>query len=281
MSSVPSSQDKAPENPPPTTSSNPATATSKRAWWKKFLTPIILAVLGLALFLFALILYPSTADIPAPTYAHVSIVTSLPIESIVYEVMQVSQGTAAVQISASLPEPAGPTATSRTARLTMALPEGISFRNCARPACEMFPSVYAHSVWTQSLNFGSGRYASADFLVKAQSFGVTFNGVNASAAIPDFVYQGTGTPVLFAVYHFPSASSYDWSSYPTVWASKSGAAWQVALIPGDTVGRTAVGIDRARQTSDDNKTFFAGALLGLAGGAILSAVQEALHARDR
>lgn len=120
--------------------------------------------------------------------------------------------------------------------------------------------------------------------MKAHSFGVTFNGINASASNPEILYQGigkgTGTPLLFVVYHFPSASSYDWSSYPALWASKSAAAWQEAVNHGDTATRTAVDIDHARRASDNNKTFFAGALLGLAGGAILSAVQEALHARD-
>ena len=280
MSSVPSSRDGSSENPTLTTPSNPTSATSKRPRWKKLLTPIILAGLGLTLFLFALLLYPSATEIPAPTSSHISITTSLPIQSIVYEVAPVSQDAAAIQISANLPEPLGPTATSRTARLTMSLPPGTAFRNCVQPACQSFANVYAQSVWTRSLYFGSGRYAQADFLIKGPNFGVTFNGLNASAAIPDLFYQGTGTPVLFAIYHFPSASSYDWSSYPTVWSSKSGAAWQVALIRGDTAERTAVGIDQARQTGNDNRTFFAGALLGLAGGAIISAIQEALHARD-
>jgi hypothetical protein len=116
--------------------------------------------------------------------------------------------------------------------------------------------------------------------VKANNFGVTFNGLNALAEIPSVLFQGTGTPVMYAIYHFPSASSYDWSSYPTIGVGKGYAAWQVAVNPGNTEGRTVDGIDLARQTSDTNKTFFAGALLGLAGGAILSAVQEALHARD-
>ena len=52
------------------------------------------------------------------------------------------------------------------------------------------------------------------------------------------------------------------------------------MTGGRIPGRAAVGINHAEQTTDDNKTFVAGALIGLAGGALLSAVQEALHAND-
>ena len=82
--------------------------------------------------------------------------------------------------------------------------------------------------------------------------------------------------------------SYDWSSFPTSAINNSDAAWTIATTSSvsgrqavaSTPGRVAVGINHARQASDNDKTFVAGALLGLAGGAILSAVQEALHARD-
>jgi hypothetical protein len=52
------------------------------------------------------------------------------------------------------------------------------------------------------------------------------------------------------------------------------------VAAGITSGRIATGVNHLAQAADDHRTFFAGALLGLAGGALLSAVQEALHARD-
>ncbi|HEV2374488.1 MAG TPA: hypothetical protein VGS19_20295 [Streptosporangiaceae bacterium] len=256
---------------------NPAPAADKRFWQKKILTPVVLAVLGLALFLFALVLYPSTTELLAPASSHVGVTTRFPIENILYDVTQVSSGTAEVQISVGLANPLTLPVASRTANLAMFLPPGVVFRDCAHPACKVLGATF---YWTKSVAFGSGKTATADFFVKSHSFGVTFNGVNASAAIPEIFYHSTGTPDLFAAYHFPSASSYDWSSYPAFFASKSTVVWQEAVTNGETVPRSAVGIDHARLASDDNKTFFAGALLGLAGGAILSAVQEALHARD-
>jgi hypothetical protein len=78
--------------------------------------------------------------------------------------------------------------------------------------------------------------------------------------------------------------SYDWSSHPPATLSNSGAAWTEAVLPGsiynsgDTAGRVASGIDHTGQANHDTKTFITGVLPGLAGGALLSAVQEALHA---
>ena len=40
----------------------------------------------------------------------------------------------------------------------------------------------------------------------------------------------------------------------------------------------ATGINHASEARDNDLTFLAGALVGVAGGALLSAIQEALHA---
>ena len=120
--------------------------------------------------------------------------------------------------------------------------------------------------------------ADADFSMSARNSGVLFNGVTASATIPTVFYHGTGKPGLATTFYVPSASSYDWSSFPPVAANNSTAAWLVKRVGSNTPGRVAIGFNYARQASDSNKTFIAGALLGLAGGAILSAVQEALRA---
>jgi hypothetical protein len=126
--------------------------------------------------------------------------------------------------------------------------------------------------------------ATTHFLVKAGSFGVTYNSVTAAAAIPEILLLGhsaeSGPGNLSVVYNLPSASSYDWSSDPTSSVTNSQAAWDETVIGDDTPGRAVVGINHAAQSDDDTRTFIAGALLGLAGGALLSGVQEALHAND-
>ena len=89
-----------------------------------------------------------------------------------------------------------------------------------------------------------------------------------------------GTAILLVAYGVPSAANYDWSSFPTTVADNFVAVWQEDLINGDIPARSAVGVNHAQQKSDENRTFLAGALLGLAGGAIVAATQEALHAND-
>ncbi len=118
--------------------------------------------------------------------------------------------------------------------------------------------------------------ATADFFVKAHSFGVASNGITASAAIPEVTYQGPGQPMLVVTYDIPSAASYDWSSFPTASVNNSTASWVEDLTNGDTGARAAVGISPSGQATHDTETLLAGTLLGLAGGAILSAIQEAL-----
>ncbi|MGB8629344.1 MAG: hypothetical protein WCD69_08140, partial [Xanthobacteraceae bacterium] len=56
----------------------------------------------------------------------------------------------------------------------------------------------------------------AQFLFKGGSFGATFDGANAMAAIPEVIYHGPGTPTFNAKYYIPEASAYDWSAPPPV-----------------------------------------------------------------
>jgi hypothetical protein len=252
----------------------------KRPRWRRFWTPIALTILGLGLFAFALFLYPSEpTEAPTPAYSRLGLAATFPINDIVYDVYQISPVVAKIQVTAFTSEntlrlPAA----KRNAVLIFSPPPGINFRNCSSPGCtESAP----YAQWSVRLTFNASDSASADFFVKASSFGVAGNGLTASAAIPDVILQDPKTSVLLAGYEISNASSYDWSAFPTNRVGKSYALWQEALADGDTPGRAAVGINYARQSSDSNKTFFAGALLGLAGAAILSAVQETLNRIER
>ena len=114
--------------------------------------------------------------------------------------------------------------------------------------------------------------ATADFFVKARSFGVTSNGVNASAAVPEVLYRGLGQPMLLTLYHLRSANGYDWSASPVA-ASPAPPPSGSRTSPAAT-RRAAIGVDHAAQAGDDIKIFVAGALLGIAGGAIIAAVRR-------
>ena len=261
---------------------------TRQQWWRKaVLRPIVLGTIGLALLLVSFFLYPRTADVASPAFARLAVsARGIRVAFLEYGVAQVSPGVAEIKISVSLPAGTpGPPAAAPPAFLAVAPPFGTAFRDCHPPACRVQrTATISSSLWAKRLIFrpepGSGPTATADFFVKAPSFGIASNGISASVAIPEVLYQGLGKPFLLTLYKLPSASSYDWSASPAAVVTSTTAQWQDDVASGDTPGRSAVGINHAAQTRDDIEIFIAGALLGIAGGAIIAAVQEAMHLRD-
>lgn len=154
------------------------------------------------------------------------------------------------------------------------------------PSCEHSEIVgKTAELWLQPLIFrtqGAHGAAFVDLFVNAHDFGVTFNGVIAAAAIPQVYFKNSsGAPPVFIQYNIPLASSYDWATFPTEFANGTLAVWYEDVSGGTLDGRAAVGINNSNEAKDNTKTFIAGALLGLGGAALLSAIQEALHANDR
>jgi len=278
---------------PPDTAQTEKTSTDSRPrkqWaWKKIL-PVILAIVGGALAAGGLALYSSPSELPTPSYATLQLASSFPISDILYTVDQISSSIAEIKIEVELS--AGtklPPTGASPARLFLSPPFGTAFRTCptrainvTTPLCVRGPNQLY--IWEQPLKFTTvhGLFESfgaafADLYVRAQSFGVTFNGVTAAAAIPAVSYDGSGMPILETQYNIPAASSYDWSAFPTQFANGTYARWNEQVSSGVTEGKAAVGINHASDTSDNNKTFIAGVLFGLAGAAFLSAIQEAFH----
>ena len=251
---------------------------------RKILVPAILAALGLVLLLIAVGLYPSLAEQPAPPYPFLRVIAGFPVQVIVYRPVQLTPATAEIKITLALPlGTQAPPPGAPKARVVIAPPYGVRFTTCPAPGCQ--PAAQGPGeAWIRSLDFrpgpGSGR-ASTEFLLRARHFGVTVNGVTAAAPLPDVTYQGPGTPRLVSSFVIPSGSSYDWSSVPQAAANRAGVVFQEDITAGLLPGRDAVGINHAGQAAQNDRTFVAGILLGLAGGALLGAVQEALHAVGR
>ena len=100
---------------------------------------------------------------------------------------------------------------------------------------------------SSTVNLGIDKQAIAYLFVKAHDFGETYNGVNASVALPQVQYNGPGSPGIAIQYHIPSASSYDWSSFQTLFANDSYAVWPEQLTNGFVAGRDADGINFTNQ----------------------------------
>jgi hypothetical protein len=254
-------------------------------WRKKYRTSIILAAIGLVLFLITVWLYPSTTtQLPVPTAATLAVEASQPVQIIQYEVKQVSSDIAEMEISVQLPVNAAlPAAGTTTAELIVSPPIGVSFTSCPASTC----TSEADGVSSQKVLLafkpltnanGTTGIALADFFVRASSFGDTYNDVNASVVAPIVIYGGSGTPTLLTQYNIPNANKYDWSTFPVEAANATFATWNEPVTGGQLQARVADGIDYANQSKDNYHTFLAGVILGAAIGAAIAALQGALDA---
>jgi hypothetical protein len=260
---------------------------SDRSWWKKYRTAIILAVLSLVLFLVTAGLYPSTTQLPVPLSSMLALQATQPVASITYEVDQISPSVAEMKITILLPVGAPiPPANTPVVGLVVSPPIGTSFTTCPAPACKS--ESEGISSWKVLLSFrpftspnGTSGISFADFFVRADDFGGTYNDVNASVVAPAVIYHGSGTPTLLTQYNIPDAAKYDWSVFPLEFASPTFATWSEPVTNGQITARVADGTDFANQGKDNYHTFLAGVILGLAGGALLAALQETLDANKK
>jgi hypothetical protein len=260
---------------------------SDRSWWKKYRTAIVLAVISLVLFLVTAGLYPSTTQLPVPLSSTLALQATQPVASITYEVDQISSSVAEMKVTILLPVGAPiPAANTPVVGLVLSPPIGTSFTTCPAPACKS--ESKGISSWKVLLAFspftspnGTSGIALADFFVRAYGFGGTYNDVNASVVAPAVIYHGSGTPTLLTQYDIPDAAKYDWSVFPLEFASPTFATWSEPVTNGQITARVADGTDFANQGKDNYHTFLAGVILGLAGGALLTALQETLDANKK
>jgi hypothetical protein len=272
-----------------------ASTPHRRSMRRKIVFAAILFVLGIALSLltFVVVYPPSEGGITPPQYSGIDVYTTGPIAELDIDVSQLTSNIARVHVEVSA-ESKGDTGV-----ITLQLPAGVTF-DCAgahstghvRPEgeaniCHNYPRR-PQSDWIKTLAFSS--YNAQDtFLVNARSFGVSFDGVNAYASVPEVLLtlpgagagQGSESADLGIQFRIPNAAAYDWSSFPTRELTASTAVWEEPLNLGNNPGRAAVGINHAQQSRDNNLTFIAGALIGIAGAALLTSGQEFFHAFDK
>jgi hypothetical protein len=285
------------QRPPPEPDSPPVAGARRtslprnRRLRKKILTPVILAVVGIALGIIALVLYPSRTQLPTPTYSTLHLLSHLSAESVTYQVYQVSPVTAEIRISVLLSSDKIPPANPQ-AELVFFPPLGTTFLHCMKDFC--YNEGGGNYEWDGLLIFrramGPGALpnttrigvnAFVDLFVAAREFGVTSDGATASAAIPKLIYTGPGTVQLVTQYNIPSANDYDWSTFPPAFADGSKAQWLEQMNSNNvTPDVDAAGVNHTAQARDNDLTFIVGALVGLAGGALLAALQAALSATD-
>ena len=130
----------------------------------------------------------------------------------------------------------------------------------------------------------------ASVVVGGREVGYDSNGTTAYAQLP-LVEVPLGsepaaeTPSVSVTYYIPNAKSYDWNTGPQPETAGTGTiTWSLLLTATSGAFQSdpvAVGgVDDAAQQRQTLMTFVAGALLGIAGGALIEpALQEAVHVR--
>jgi hypothetical protein len=284
MPDTPVAQSPEPDRPPPDSRSKPplSTARRRRSRSGKIIVPLVMTIFGFVLFVLAVLIEPARAsDLPVPPPWHLGLTTPVPVAFIGYSAIQITPDTANIGISVELPVGTPPPA--GFAYLIVEPPIGISFRSCpSHSSCSVVANTLGQGqIAGTQLVFapvkGRGETATIVFRVNASGSGVASNGITASVAIPDVIYHGPGTPPIFAVdYPIPSASGYYWNSFPAAEVNKSSVVWEEPLVNGDTPGRSAIGSNGAGQVQDTLKAFLAGALVGIGGGGLVAAIQEAI-----
>lgn len=261
----------------------------RRVIQKKILLPVTLAVLAGVLFVAAFALYPTSNDFSTPSYPTIYVNSAATINFIDYRVIPVRHSVSEIIISLFLGQGTTYVPANTAATVQLYLPSGIAFQSCPAHSCNYYQNGRRYN-WNQSLYFkptstseGLGRrgVAIAHYLVKARDFGYAVNATTAAAALPEVFNIGRGSPQLITEYdRVLSPSDYDWSAFPPAFANDGMIVWQEPIPSGGSPGRVSIGVNHAAQTKDSNNTFIAGALIGLAGGALLSAIQEAFRAKD-
>jgi hypothetical protein len=248
---------------------------------KKIFVPFLLLVLAGAGAL-ALYFSSSPGEQPSPSYATLDLTSTSPVQIIKYSVDQGSRSARIhiqVEVSAGYKPPRG--------TLEVTPPGGIAFGQCPNVICSSEVGTFKKH---EPLIFTPGpkgeETATISFRAKTSQFGDVSNGLEASVAVPQLSYQcscsAVGAPVMQARYNLAGAASYDWATFPTQQQSAAGATWaEPVATGGETPGRVATGVDFGTQREDNALTFIAGALIGVAGGALLTVVTEWLHAMDR
>jgi hypothetical protein len=265
------------------TANSPPGARPTRSRWKTRPARVLVA-LGIALAVLGYLLYPrADGQLPTPLSPYLTIATKFPISLIAYRVTQVSPSTTEMTIKAES-RPVSQSSTLSLARLAVSLPYGVHGHekvgahsyDCHPPACT---TINGAETWTKLLSFGTTGSARATFFLSATDFGAISNGAAASAALPGVTYDGPNTPVLLAIYNIPSASQFNWIGYKTYQTTSTLAVWKEQLANGPTSEKTTSGTNPIAQAANALGLFLAGILFGSAGGALVAAVQEALHAR--
>lgn len=178
--------------------------------------------------------------------------------------------------------------------VTLMVPERVTAVDCTNPKCTLhvaggptsIPETFVNlRIGTRSTSQQAGvTYwnGSAQVRIRANRFAFAQNATDLEGQLPAItdLFSGRQLPDstrILISYEIPKSLSFDWVGGPiptfvsdrsVIWTETSAAAAQHVQISA---------VNRSAQIDNSNRTFFAGLLFGVAGGALVGALQESLH----
>lgn len=269
---------------------------------------ILLAIIGTGFVIGAIFLYPNPTAVYRPPFYIAEIELSQSASRVEISVTHSSTNqhdyifaaaaTAVYRFSAPTSGSTGTTSkTGDNNHLLLYLPPGVSPTSCRHPSCiietRKITAGPFRSVIVLNPAWRTRHKIRFSVTLGATHFAWDENGVEIEAQLPSVALLSTNSAstLLLVDYHMPDAQSYDWTNGPTDLKS----TWLVAnafsqsatpttgiesSLPASGPGSSS-GVNGTAMRSDSVKTFAAGALLGLAGAALIGAIQEAISAERR
>jgi hypothetical protein len=251
------------------------------------LLPRLMILLGLALAcvvagVWAIVLFPSRAAITSPTPLELSVSEGSASSTIDLTISP--SGTQSVKVAVKV-VPLGAPVKVGQVTLGFDIFDGMSAVSCpSGVSCSPVPALGKFTFVQMTFNIqvsGNTNPGQEAFTVKNRRFSATSNGESAIAEMPA-VLGGVGgssvtPPELIVTYYVPNANTYDWSIPPDTVDGYSVSIPEQLSTTDTTEAVEITGTNHQAQTQDNQDTFIAGILLGVAGAAAVATVQEGLH----
>jgi hypothetical protein len=248
-----------------------------RKFFRGYRIAVVLFLLSLLGFGFAWMRYPHASEIrklSTPGFVIISINTNTNNDQVLYVVRR-KASSATLTITAI----AKGKAEGQTLGFSLQIPHEARFLKCNPPSCTNKPY---YPVYKGTLMYYGGHptsTATTAVQVNAPTLSSDANGEEAVAVMPSLHYKGKGGPSLGISMDLAGANKYDWSQLPPSDTNKYGASWLEPLVNGQVEARIVSGANADALQNVSTRNFQVGLAIGIAGGALISAIQEALHTR--
>jgi hypothetical protein len=269
-----------------------------KSYFKRYRKTIVLLILFIAMVAIAFIVYPHRGVVYRPQPFKVEIAVSEKVQSLYIDAFEGSSNEYILVIDITTDAPKLDNAVFTTVSLD--LPAPVTSDSCRKSSgCSSYLISSGPDAGHDYINYSMNTFkqnpdktweASSQFTIRAPIFGWSENGLSIEAQLPSVQLSNLDTDKPFnnsEVYinYTLSNASYDWTGGPSpefTYASPSDftqgteAAWK--LTANELASPIPVsGQDNSAAVWDNFRIFVAGALVGIAGGALVGALQEAIH----